>query len=280
MAIKSYFFNAVQSGGVYDRVYNADDVTSYLDLLVGNGVFPTPSTMLQVRANSGMTVIVGAGAGWINGCKIVNTADMTLTVDQSDAVLNRIDSVIFYADYTAREMGIEIKKGTAANTPTAPAMTRTSSRYEMRLANIYVGKQVTAIYAADITDTRGGSDCGYVAGLIQQMDTSTLFDQFTDAFETWFTDAQAAYTSKVLSESAYTETLSGSYTANSNFKALTTAFPTYNHSTDLIDVYLNGLRLTPSEFSITNSSPYNLRFPINIAAGNEINVIMLKNAIA
>ena len=56
MAIKGYFFNAVESGGTYDRVYNAEDVTSYLDLIVGSGVFPNPSTNLQVRASTGMNV--------------------------------------------------------------------------------------------------------------------------------------------------------------------------------------------------------------------------------
>ena len=65
MAVNSYFFNAVLNDGVYDRIYNAEDVTSYLANIVGNGVFPNPSTQLQVRAGTGMQVIVGAGSGWI-----------------------------------------------------------------------------------------------------------------------------------------------------------------------------------------------------------------------
>lgn len=279
MAIKSYFFNAVNSGGTYDRTYNAEDVTDYLDLLVGNGVFPTPSNNLQVRANSGMTVIVGAGAGWINGHKLVNTADLSLTLTAADTIYNRIDSIIFYVDLTARNMGITIKKGSGANAPVAPSMTRTSTRYEMRLANIYVAKQASAISAADITDTRGGSDCGYVAGLIQQIDTSTLFEQFTDAFDTWFADVQEAYTSKVLTQSTWAKTLTTAYTALTNFTAITTIFPNYNASTDIINVYLNGLLLTTGEYLIS-SSPYNLRFNFNMDPGNTVEVVMLKNAIS
>ena len=84
MAISSYFFNAIESGGVYDRVYNAEDFSNYLDLLVGNGVFPNPTTNLQVRASTGMDVIVGAGSGWINGHKMVNSADLVLSIDASD----------------------------------------------------------------------------------------------------------------------------------------------------------------------------------------------------
>ena len=54
MAINGYFFNAVLNNGTYDRVYNAENVTSYLDLLVGDGVFPNPSTNLQVFAGTSM----------------------------------------------------------------------------------------------------------------------------------------------------------------------------------------------------------------------------------
>ena len=136
MAIEGYFFNAIENEGTYDRIYNAEDFTSYLNQIVGNGVFPNPSTQLQVRASSGMNVIVGAGSGWINGHKIVNTADLTLTVTASDVLLNRIDRVIFYVDMDAREMGIEVKAGTLAATPVAPALVRNNSRYEMCLAQI------------------------------------------------------------------------------------------------------------------------------------------------
>ena len=97
MAIKGYFFNAIYDGEAYDRVYNAEDMTSYLNELVGNGVFPTPSSQLQVRAGTGMQVIVAAGSGWINGHKIVNTADMTLNVTASDIMrILGLDAVYEY----------------------------------------------------------------------------------------------------------------------------------------------------------------------------------------
>ena len=217
MAIKSYFFNAVLDDGVYDRIYNAEDITSYLNLLVGNGVFPNPSTNLQVSAGTGMQVIVAAGSGWINGHKIINTADLALTVTASDVVLNRIDAVIFYVDLTTRTMGIEMKDGTASATPTAPTMTRTSTRYEMCLAQVKVNKQVTAITAAMITDTRMNSAiCGYVQGLIQQVDTSSLWSQQQAQFEEWmegvsgqfddfktFKKLEGIYTTQTANESTF-----------------------------------------------------------------------------
>ena len=252
MAIESYFFNAVEDGGVYDRVYNAEDVTSYLDLLVGNGVFPNPSTQLQVRASSGMQVTVGAGSGWINGHKLVNTADLNLTLDASDVVLNRIDAVIFYVDFTERDMGIEIKKGTIAVTPSAPAMTRTDSRYEMCLAQISVPKQVTAITAAMITDTRGNSSlCGYVQGLIQQADTTTLFQQFQDAFNTWFDGIKDQFEAgKVFKKLEGVCTTTQANQASFN---VLTYVPTYSFAYDILEVYVNGIHLNGNEYSISNN---------------------------
>lgn len=252
MAIQSYFFNAVLNDGTYDRTYNAEDVTSYLDLLVGNGVFPNPSTMLQVRAGSGMNVIVGAGAGWINGHKMINTADLTLTLAASDVLLNRIDDVIFYVDFNLREMGISVKQGTLATAPVAPTLQRDTSRYEMCLAQIQVNKQVSAITSAMITDTRGNSNlCGYVQGLIQQADTTTLFQSWQNGFETWFESIQSQFEQgKVFKrlEGQVTTTQANQATFN-----VLTYIPEYAFAYDTLDVYINGLHLNGNEYSQSNA---------------------------
>ena len=274
MAINSYFFNAVESGGVYDRVYNAEDVTSYLDLLVGNGVFPNPSTQLQVRASSGMQVPVGAGSGWINGHKMVNTADMNLTLDASDVVLNRIDLVIFYVDFTTRTMGIAVKKGTLAASPSAPTLTRTSSRYEMCLAQISVPKQATEITTAMITDTRGNSSlCGFVQGLIQQVDTSTLFEQFQSAFTTWFEAVQDQFVAgKVFKK------LEGIYTTTqpneASFNVLSYV-PSYSFAYDILEVFVNGIHLNGNEYTISNNT-VTLETPIE-EAGAVVTFVVYKS---
>ncbi len=253
MAINSYFFNAVLSGGVYDRLYNAEDMTSYLDLLVGNGVFPNPSTQLQVRASTGMDVIVGAGSGWINGHKMVNTADYTLTVDNSDVLLNRIDAVIFYVDHDTRSMGIEIKTGAVAQNPVPPALVRTDDRFELCLAQISVPKQVTDITAAMITDTRGNSNlCGYVQGLIQQMDTTTMFQQWQAAFESWFSEIQSEFRSG-LSIRKY-EGVYVTQQANEASFNVKTYVPHFSFAYDILEVFINGMHLNSNEFTLSNNT--------------------------
>ena len=47
---KSSFFNSVS----HDRTYKAEDWAEYFASFIGNGVFPVPSTGLQVVANDGM----------------------------------------------------------------------------------------------------------------------------------------------------------------------------------------------------------------------------------
>ena len=274
MAIEGYFFNAIENEGTYDRVYNAEDFTSYLNQIVGNGVFPNPSTQLQVRASSGMNVIVGAGSGWINGHKMVNTADLTLAVSSSDVLLNRIDAVIFYVDMDAREMGIEVKTGTLAATPVAPALVRTNSRYEMCLAQITVNKQITAITAAMITDTRGNSNlCGYVQGLIQQIDTSTLWEQQQTQFDDWFDGVQTQFEAgKVFKK------LEGIYTttqANEASFTVTDYVPSYAFAYDILELFINGFHLNSNEYTLSNNT-VTLEIPIE-EAGAVIDLVVYKS---
>ena len=274
MAISSYFFNAIESGGVYDRVYDSEDVTSYLDKIVGNGVFPNPSTNLQVLAGTGMVVNVQPGQGWINGHKMISDATTPLTISAANALLTRIDRIIFYVDFTARDMGIALKTGTAAATPTAPDLVRTTSRYEMCLANITVGPGVTSITQANITDTRQDSSvCGYVQGLVQQIDTTTLWNQYDAAFEDWFTQVKETLATATMLrklEQIFTTT-----SATVTSFTVTDYIPSYKYSIDILEIYVNGLRLNESDFTQSQAT-VTLATPIT-HAGAEVELVVYKS---
>lgn len=253
MAIKSMFFNAVKEGDVYDRTYNADDFSKYLENIVGDGVFPNPSTSLQAAASSGMDIVVRQGSAWIAGHKLINTAALTLTVDASETLQNRIDRVVCYIDYVNREMGIEIVKGTPATTPTAPALVRTDSRYELSLATIYVAKQVTAITNANITDTRADTTiCGWSTGVLQQVDTSTLFQQWQTAYSDYYADVKQQLDDfmETLTEELGVNTYLKSYDLHREINAGTQSFTVVFNPigyegydpTDVISVFINGLK--------------------------------------
>lgn len=253
--INSYFFNALPNpDGTWDREYNAENMSDYLNLLVGSGVFPNPSNNLQVMASSGFNLVVKAGSAWINGKKMENTTDYSITLDGSDVLLNRIDRVIFYLDMQAREMGIDVIKGTPATNPVAPDLTRTATRQEYCLATVAINKQVSAISQADITDTRADSDvCGWVAGLIQQVDTSTLFNQWQTAYSNYYAAVQQQLNDFM--ETLQTTLRVNTYLVNydkyltvtqSDSKIIPLNMQNYTYEpTDVITVYLNGLAAAP-----------------------------------
>lgn len=253
--INSYFFNALPNAdGSWDREYNAEHFSDYLNLIVGSGVFPNPSTNLQVMASSGFNLVVKAGSAWINGKKMENTTDYSITLDGSDVLLNRIDRVIFYLDMQAREMGIDILKGTPATNPVAPDLTRTATKQEYCLATVAVNRQVSAISQADITDTRADSDvCGWVAGLIQQVDTSTLFNQWQTAYSAYYAAVQQQLNDFM--ETLQTTLRVNTYLVNydkyltvtqSDSKIIPLDMQNYTYEpTDVITVYLNGLAAAP-----------------------------------
>lgn len=238
MAQKYGFFNSVDG----DRKYDADDIGNYFLKLISDGVFATPATAMQVTAVSGMTVQVAAGWGFIKCKYINNTAAAQFTLAAADVVLNRIDRVVIRLDKDNRTMSLAIKQGTAASTPTAPALTRQSSGiWELSLAQIYVGAGVTSITQANITDERANTSlCGYVTGLIDQIDTTDLFAQYNNAFWTWFNNVQESVTSTTI-----ITRYSNTYTTPSNDSVSTIAIgiQQYNNALDVLNVYVNGMKL-------------------------------------
>ena len=250
MAISYGFFNSVNG----DRLYNADDISNYFLKLISNGVFATPANAMQVQASSGMTVSVTAGWGFINCKWLNNSSAYNLTLDAADVVLNRIDRVVMRlnADDSLRNMELAIIKGTPAATPTAPTLTRVAGGvWELSLAQIAVNANATEITQANITDERANTSvCGWVTGLIQQIDATNLFAQYNAAFNEWF---------DTVKETLATTTLIRQYTSHyETTQASETTIPiniaVYNYTLDVLNVYVNGLRLIPGVDYTENNS--------------------------
>ncbi|AVK48930.1 hypothetical protein AXY43_13350 [Clostridium sp. MF28] len=186
MAEKSGFFNSING----DRKYKADFFAEYFSSFISNGVFPNPSTNLQTLSNSDMSITIKAGKAWIKGYYYNNDADLALNIDNADGILNRIDRVVLRFDVITRAINAKVKKGTFATTPAAPELQRDANAYELGIADIYVGKGVLSISQPNITDLRlDNSKCGIVHGTIDQVDTTTLFNQY----QTWLTQKKSQY---------------------------------------------------------------------------------------
>lgn len=176
---KSSFFNSVSG----DRTYKAEDWASYFASFIGNGVFPVPSTGLQVVVNDGMTVTVKAGKAWINGYFYTNTSDLSITLATADGQLKRIDRIVIRWDLTNRTISAQVKSSAFSASPTAPPLQRDADIYELALADILVPAGATAITQGNITDQRLNTElCGVVAGVVQQIDTTA----FNTQLQAWF----------------------------------------------------------------------------------------------
>jgi hypothetical protein len=187
VAEKSYFFNDVND----DRVYLAEDFAMFFSTLIANGIFPNPSTNTQVMVNeeNPMTVTIMPGKAWINGYLYWNPDNLVKTLEP--AYINpRIDRVVIRWVSNNREIMVGVITGTPAASPVAPELTRNSDIWELAIADIRVGANVTAISQANITDTRLSNDlCGIVHALVQQVDVTTLFNQY----QAWFSEKEQQY---------------------------------------------------------------------------------------
>lgn len=292
MALSYGFFNSVNG----DRTYDADQMSEYFDGLVSDGVYENVGGALQVMAvSSGMAVNVQTGRAIIN-CKWINNSSvLTVDITAAHAVLNRWTAVILRLDIVNRLMTITTKDGTPATNPVKPTMTNNASMVELCLAYIYVGAGVGSISQANITDMRGSNLCGWVTGLIQQVDTSTLFLQYQTAYENmlstmenWQEQMQTDFTEWLdsLTEELNVNTYIQKFykrtvlqSGVSNIIPMNMTGYTYD-SSDIVSIYINGLYAAPDVdyFLDTSQTPPQLH-PNASAAGTEVLIVVLKSKI-
>lgn len=192
MAERSSFFNSVS----HDRRYSAEDWAAYFSSFISNGVFAKPSDGLQVMAAGGMTITIKAGSGFINGYYYRNTTDLKKTLVVADGVLHRIDRIVARWSLVDRAIYIAVKRGAPSSTPTAPSLQRDAEVYELALGDVYIGAGITAVTQSNITDRRAnGNLCGFVTGVIDQFDFSTLCTQFEAFFSDYRTQIKEDYDS-------------------------------------------------------------------------------------
>ena len=238
MALKFGFFNS-ENG---DRKYNADDISDFFYKLISDGVLATPSTNLQVQESDGMKVLVAPGYGMICAKYVNLTVSQAVQLEAADIALDRIDRIVLRLDRNARQITVAAKKGTPAANPAAPALTRTTDIWELSLARIAVAAGAAGITQAEITDERSNTSvCGYITGMIDQIDTTELFAQFTAAFEHWYDGVK---------DEVLRNTLVRRYTNSTASTAIRTSIfpieiPEFNASLDTLNVYVNGFRLQP-----------------------------------
>ena len=295
MAVTSGYFNSVND----DRPYNAEQMTLYFEGLISNGIYESVGDKFQVTAGEGMTVTVGTGRGMIKSHWIKNDAAATLSIDAASNQYNRIDAIILKYDATARSITIAVKKGTeTSGTPNAPDITRTNDVYELWLATVRVMKNTTAITQAMITDFRTSALCGYVTGLIDQVDTSTLYAQWQAAYEQYYAQSTAAFDAYMaakqeefdtwfaaLTSELRVDTTLHTYLNTVNVSGTTSQIDIgindYNSDEDLLFAYSNGVLLVgATDYTVTGTgAAAKINLQKALTGTNVVNFVVIKSVI-
>lgn len=175
----------------YDRTINSAEYRKIRKRTLSNGVY----TGMNVIADSGMTVIVNSGAVEIEGACRNFDINTTLALQSADSHYQRIDTVVARLDlsHSVRNINLYVKMGTPATSPIAPELTRTSTIYEIGLANVLIPTSSTSVSQERITDTRlDASRCGLVHAL-NDFDSSALYNQINADMTSFKTTEQANF---------------------------------------------------------------------------------------
>lgn len=193
MAEKSGFFNALESGGAYDRVYDANDFAEYFALFIGNGVFADPMNQLKVVPKSGLTVTLKKGNAFIDGYWYKLSEDMDFTLSPNGTSYAITDVIAVTLDKTNRVITAKKKERVSSITPVNNGVV-----HELIVASISLGVGVSSITEEMITDQRPYEDyCGFVTGTVDQIDAGEMFTQLEAQFNEWFSTIQGKLTSDV-----------------------------------------------------------------------------------
>lgn len=261
MAEKALFFNALPDASQptgYDRNYNADDISDWLDVVLTTGVIKS-ETGLKVTAAGGMNVSVNVGKAVINGKPYRNDAAKAFTIDTAPTgSTSRVDLIVLRFDRNpaVRNIYLAYKKGTGAS---VPALTRTDLIYELALAKITVGPTVTEISAGAIGDLRGDHESvvttttGQSLGFCPYLTAAKGYDDYYDAIVLEYSDA---------------------VTMAAQGSTITFNIPQYGWTgVDILNVYTNGIKERSSAYTVNGST---VTFTAAKAAGTVVEVVVNK----
>lgn len=262
------FFNSVDG----DRRYSADQMSNYFKGLISDGVYEGVGSALVVTAGDGMTVNVGTGRAIID-CKWVNLDGVeSLPISPASPTQARYTAVVIRLDRENRQMVLTTVDGEPVASPMMPEI----GDDELCLAMVYVTANAVSISQVNITDMRGSQYCLWVTGLIEQLDTSTLFLQWQTAFEEWF----SALTGN-LNVNTYIQEYHKTITLDGSTTTVILNMTGYNYeAADIIRIHINGLLAkSGTDYTLTVTGGVASLSGLPAVSGTEVDVEVLKSKI-
>lgn len=190
MSLTYGFYNSLNG----DRRYTAEQLSRIFDGVINDGVFMSVGEQLKVHASGSLRVFVASGRAWFDGTWTDNDSVYYVTIPEPELVLNRIDAVVLEVshDEHVRANSIKVISGTPASKPSRPAMSDTATTKRYPLAYVAVNAGVTAIKQSDITNAVGTSECPWVTGILETVDTDELIEQWVARFDEIYAELENA----------------------------------------------------------------------------------------
>ena len=240
MSERSGFYPSNEALGIKNE-YTGYEFGNLYKHIISNGVFATPSgtpsDFLQVVATTGLTVNVKPGAGIFLNQWYENDDVISFILD-GETTYNRIDLIVVEANKSPNVLTTKVKllKGTASSVPVAPTPIDSETVKQYPLAKITITAGVVTITQSAIEDLRGVAPTLWVTGLIQQLDTTTLWNQFNAAFWEWFANVKDTLASTTLMRkyTGYT------YSTVANQNSFEIPISQYNSVLDILQVHIEG----------------------------------------
>lgn len=217
MAFTYGFYNSHDG----DRTYSAKQFGSIFDGIINDGVFYFYGDVTEEKkqdeeyldenfhfkpyAYSGMKIKVGPGRGWFKHTWVLNTTPYTITVPQSEVLLNRVDALVLEIDHRddVRRTRLTVLKGPAENLePTWPPTTvvkdwfnfwDTDEQKQIPIAYIRVLGKATTINGSDLFSVVGKDNYGgpaYVTGPLETVSANIIYAQIQDQWNEFFERAE------------------------------------------------------------------------------------------
>ena len=175
-----------------------------------------------------------------------------------------------------------MKKGTPSSSPVPPALEEDEYIEELLICNIYVNKLTENLTQANIENTVANSDvCGYVTGLIKQVDTSELYAQYQEAYKQFYITSQQKFdewfenVKETIKATALMRRYRNTYTTTQDAETrIEISIPEHDSVLDIVEVYVNGLRATESEYREDGLTHIELTNAVE--QGTEIEIVVFK----
>lgn len=128
--------------------YTSAEFSALIKAMVGNGVSKNDRNMFATT-NSGLNLTVGTGTAFVEGHFGYTDATQPFSLTATSAGISRYDRLVVELDNTNRNMNLKIVEGTAAASPSVPALTQNTTIYQIPLYKALVADGSTVTLTDD-----------------------------------------------------------------------------------------------------------------------------------